>query len=322
MGHPSDAVYVSRVSETPPAGAGARLAAWRRTRPRTPPLTRHTVVVRGLPFAVWSTPAVPGAAPLLAINGGMIYGHDLLWPALAPLAEGRQVFLYDQRGRGETPAPPGTRAARIEHDILDIVALREALGLAGWDLVGHSWGGGMALLAAAEDATGVRRVVTFDAVGATSRWLDALHDRALAHLAARGLATRHTALAALDPLALHDPEPTRHAVYSRTMYPAWFHDPAMLAPAPPEAHSPHGATVVARLRREGFDWRDRFAAIRAPVLLIHGTEDVLPIAEAEASAAVIPDACVVAIPEAGHMPFFENPAPTFAAAVAALKAGG
>ncbi len=320
IGTDAAAVYVSPVSDTPPAGAVARLAAWRRTRPRTPPLTRRTVVARGLPFAVWSSPEIPGATPLLAINGGMIYGHDLLWPALAPLAEGRQLILYDQRGRGETPAPPGTRAARIEHDILDIVALREALGITAWDLVGHSWGGGMALLAAAEDATGVRRVVTFDAVGATSRWLDALHDRALAHLAARDLSTRHAALAALDPLALHDPEPTRHAVYSRTMYPAWFHDPRMLAQAPPEAHSPHGATVVARLRREGFDWRDRFAAIRVPVLLIHGTEDALPIAEAEASATLIAGARVVAIPEAGHMPFFENPEPTFGAALAFLDA--
>jgi len=92
-------VYVSRVTRSPSAGAVARLAAWRRTRPRTPPLTRRTVTARGLPFAVWSTPEVPGATPLLAINGGMIYGHDLLWPALAPLAEGRQVILYDQRHR-------------------------------------------------------------------------------------------------------------------------------------------------------------------------------------------------------------------------------
>ncbi|MFM9012668.1 MAG: alpha/beta fold hydrolase, partial [Gemmatimonadota bacterium] len=230
------------MSETPPAGAVARLAAWRRTRPRTPPLTRHTVVVRGLPFAVWSTPAVPGAAPLLAINGGMIYGHDLLWPALAPLAEGRQVFLYDQRGRGETPAPPGKRAARIEHDILDIVALREALGIAGWDLVGHSWGGGMALLAAAEDPTSVRRVVTFDAVGATSRWLDALHDRALAHLAARvrdhrgtrlGRGARQRVLGAVDQQ--HGGTDRREAV------------PPLEALAPQTRHH-RGAVRAVRLR--------------------------------------------------------------------------
>jgi O-antigen ligase len=86
---------------------------------------------------------------VLAINGGMIYGHDLLWPTFAPFAEGRQVILYDQRGRGESQAPPGSRAARIEHDALDVRALREALGIPQWDLAAHSWGGGIALLATA-----------------------------------------------------------------------------------------------------------------------------------------------------------------------------
>lgn len=319
--------YLTRVSDAlptdrspAPATALERLAAWRRRRPRTPPLTRRIVRVRGLDFAVWSSPEVANAVPVLAINGGMIYGHDLLWPALAPLAERRPVILYDQRGRGETPAPPGVRAARVEHDILDIVALRDALGIARWDLAGHSWGGGMALLAAAADPLGVRRVVTFDAAGATSGWLDALHTRALAHLRARGAMAAHDALAALDPTALHDPEPARHATYSRTMYAAWFHDQRMAAATPPVVSSATGAVVAARLRREGFDWRAAYARIDAPVLLIHGEEDALPIAEAEASAALIPDARLVRIPEAGHMPFFEHPEPTFGAALAFLDA--
>lgn len=264
------------------------------------------------------SPPVAGAPPMLAINGGMIYGHDLLWPAFAPLAAGRQVILYDQRGRGETPAPPGLRAARVEHDVLDIPALREALGIAQWDLAGHSWGGGIALLAAAEDPPGVRRVLTFDAVGATSGWLDSLHDAALAHLERRGATEAHALLALLDPTALYEPDAERHADYSRTMYSAWWHDQEMRSFAPPRALSPTGATVAARLRRDGFDWRDRFAAVRAPVLLIHGEEDAIPLAEAERSAALIPHARVVAIPGAGHMPFFENPGPTFEAAIAFL----
>lgn len=266
------------------------------------------------------SPPVPGATPMLAINGGMIYSHALLWPAFSPFAAGRQVILYDQRGRGESSAPPGIRAARVEHDVLDIVALREALGVAAWDLVGHSWGGGLALLAAAEDHAGVRRVVTFDAVGATSGWLDGLHERALAHLLARGATIAHAALVQLDPRALFEPDAQQHGEYSRTMYPAWFHDQAMLAFAPPLARSDTGATVAARLRREGFDWRARYAAVRAPVLLIHGREDALPIEEAHRSAALIPDARVVEIPEAGHMPFFENPEPSFTAAMAFLDA--
>jgi pimeloyl-ACP methyl ester carboxylesterase len=300
--------------------AKERLLAWRRARPRTPALERRTVRVRGLDFALWLSPPVEGATPLLAINGGMIYGHDLLWPAFAPFAAGRQVILYDQRGRGQTPAPPGLRAARIEHDVLDAVALREALGIARWDLAGHSWGGGIALLAAAEDPTGVRRVLTFDAVGATSGWLDGLHRSALAHLDARGATDARDALALLEPHRLHEADADAHAEYSRTMYPAWFHDQEMRAFAPPRAHSPTGAAVAARLRREGYDWRVRYAAVRAPVLLIHGAEDALPVAEAYRSAELIPHARSAIIPEAGHMPFFENPEPSFAAALSFLDA--
>lgn len=306
----------------PPMDAKDRMVAWRRARPRTPPLARRTVHVRGLDFATWSSPPVPGATPLVAVNGGLIYGHDLLWPAFAPFAAGRQVILYDQRGRGETPAPPGRRAARIEHDALDLVALREALGMPQWDVAAHSWGGGIAMLAASADPAGVRRLVAIDSVGPTSRWLPGLHDRALAHLAARGATDAHEALRRLDPVALHGDDPTLHATYSRTMYAAWFHDQAMLIFSPPLAHSPTGAAVAARLRREGYDWTDAIGRVRARSLFIHGAEDAIPVEEARANVALIAGARLVVIDSAGHMPFFENPEPTFAAALAFLEEAG
>lgn len=297
-----------------------RLIAWNRKRPRTPPLTRHTVRARGLDFAVWKSPPVEGAIPVLAINGGLIYPHDILWPAFAPFSAGRQVILYDQRGRGKTPPPPGARKARIEHDVLDVRALREALHIDLWDLAGHSYGGGIALLAAAADPDGTRRVVTLDAVGATAGWLRDLHMRSLSHLAERDATKAYTALAALDSMRLSQDDPGFHALYSRTMYPAWFHDQTMVSFSPPLSISPTGAAVAARLRREGFDWRDQYRAIKAPVLLIHGEADAIPPEEADRSASLIPVSHVVRIPEAGHMPFFENPEPTFGAALAFLDA--
>ena len=89
--------------------------AFRRSLGPTPRLTRRTVTARGIDFAVWSSPAVAGALPLLCINGGLLYDHTLLWPALSPLAAKRQLVFYDQRGRGATPAPPGAKKATIEH---------------------------------------------------------------------------------------------------------------------------------------------------------------------------------------------------------------
>jgi len=76
----------------------------------------------------------------------MLYDHSMLWPALSPLAEHRQVILYDQRGRGASSAPTDPSAASIEDDALDVAAIRRALGIRKWDVLGHSWGGGIAML--------------------------------------------------------------------------------------------------------------------------------------------------------------------------------
>ncbi len=271
---------------------------------------------RGLDFAVWTTPPVPGAIPLACVNGGLLYGHRSLWPTLAPLAARRQLVLYDQRGRGESAAPPGARAARIEHDALDLPALRAALGVPAWDLLGHSWGGGIAMLAAAHEAAhadGVRRLVLVDAVGADGAWLPGLHARAVARLTLTNEPARD-ALAALDPTALHDPNVTYHATYARAFSPAWFTD-QRLAPrfAPPNAVGVTGVTVAARLRRELYAWSDVVRGVRAPTLLLHGGDDVLDPALARATAALLPSATATIIPGAGHMPFWEAPAEFFAA---------
>lgn len=288
--------------------AYAAFLAFRRSLPRAPAREKRRVAARGLDFAVWTTPPVDGATPMLCVNGGLLYAHNLLWPALSPLAERRQLVFYDQRGRGETKAPPGARAARIEHDAGDIPALREALGIECWDILGHSWGGGVALLAAARDLDAVRRVVTVDAVGPTSEWMPELRRAALARLSG----AEREAVARLSDEALGSDDPALQEAWSHAIYPAWFAEPTMARHfAPPPVRSITGAAVAARLRREWYDWREPLRALRRPVLVIHGADDALPVAASHALRASLPDARLVVLPGSGHMPFWENPAAFF-----------
>ncbi|HEY0971863.1 MAG TPA: alpha/beta fold hydrolase [Gemmatimonadales bacterium] len=295
-----------------------RLAAFRRQRGRPPHREARTVRARGLDFAVWTTPEVAGAVPLVCINGGLLFDHASLWPTFAPLAEGRQLVFYDQRGRGKTQAPPGARAARIEHDAGDLGALREALGIERWDVLGHSWGGGIAMLGASLDLAGVRRVVTVDAVAPTSWWLARLHQIALERLRD----PERAVLAALDPAALVEPDMATHASYARAFSPAWFHE-IELAPlfTPPVSESVTGVAIASRLRREGYDWRERIRALDRPTLVIHGEHDALPIQAARELVALLPQARLAVIPLAGHMPFWERPE-TFFPLVESFLGGG
>jgi pimeloyl-ACP methyl ester carboxylesterase len=278
--------------------------AYRRSLGRTPALDRMTVRVRGLDFAVWTSAPVAGALPLLLVNGGLLYDHALLWPALSPLAAGRQVILYDQRGRGESQAPRNPLDARIEDDAEDVGALRRALGIRQWDVLGHSWGGGIAMLGCAGDLAGTRRLVTLNSVGPTSAWMAELHANALARLDGEN---RATALRLADG-ALHKPDPAVQSEYARAVYPAWFADPSFATYfTPPEAASPTGAAVLAHLRGEGYHWNEKLRALSTPTLVLHGERDALPVAVAIELAALLPRARLTTIPDAGHMPFWESP---------------
>lgn len=284
--------------------ARERFLAFRRKQKKAPALTMEKVRARGLEFAVYRSPSVEGELPLLCINGGLHFGHDVLWPALAPLSSNRQLFFFDQRGRGKSQAPPGARSARIEHDAGDVPAIREALGIDRWNVLGHSWGGGIAMLATAEDQSAVNRLVLVDSAGPTSDWLTRLHPAALARLTGE----RRDSLARLDPTALHADDIEAHAAYTSALYPAWFADREFAAIfSSPRANSSTGAAVAARLRREGYDWTDQISTIRTPALVVHGDHDLLDPGVAEAIAELIPNSELSIIPQSGHMPFWEAP---------------
>jgi proline iminopeptidase len=280
--------------------------AFRRSLPRPPRLERQTVRARGVDFAVFTSPPVAGAPPIVCINGGMLYDHSMLWPALSPLAIKRQVVLYDQRGRGASSAPTHPLDASIEDDSADVGALRRALGVRRWDVFGHSWGGGIAMLAASEDQGGVRRMVLADPVWPTSDWMPVLRANVLARLHGE----QREAVAAISEESLGDPDPTLHSTYSRAVYPAWFADAEMAARfSPPQSSSATGAAVLARLRRGGYDWRERLRAVSIPTLVIHGDLDPLPLgfplADDLGNSYILPHLRAAVVPSSGHMPFWE-----------------
>jgi proline iminopeptidase len=238
----------------------------------------------------------------------MLYDHSMLWPALSPLAIRRQLVLYDQRGRGASSVPAEPADATIEDDAADVAAVRRALGIRRWDVLGHSWGGGVAMLAVAGDATAVRRMVLVDPVGATSDWMPILRRAVLDRLAG----DERDAVAQISEESLGNPDAALHSEYARAVYPAWFAD-ADLATRfrPPHALSATGAAVLARLRREGYDWRSRLAGISTPTLVLQGQLDplppLIPLAISGTDSYILKTARQIVVPSSGHMPFWEAP---------------
>lgn len=83
--------------------------------------------------------------PLLILHGGPGLSHDYFLPHLEPLADHMKLILFDQRGMGRSSVDLDSTSFSMELLIEDIDALRQKLRLESIHLMGHSWGGIMAM---------------------------------------------------------------------------------------------------------------------------------------------------------------------------------
>ena len=81
---------------------------------------------------------------MLTLHGGPGGGHDYLEP-LNALASERPVVFFDQLGCGKSDTPDDVSLWRIDRFVDEVTAVRDALGLDRIHLLGHSWGGWLAI---------------------------------------------------------------------------------------------------------------------------------------------------------------------------------
>lgn len=112
--------------------------------------------------------------PLLVLHGGPGLPHDYLLP-LGALADERPVVFYDQLGCGQSERPADVRLWRLARFVVELQAVRDALGLADCHLFGHSWGSMLAVEYALGQPAGLRSLVLASPVLSVPRYVADLH---------------------------------------------------------------------------------------------------------------------------------------------------
>lgn len=262
---------------------------------------------------------VEGQGPdtLVVLHGGPGLNIESLRPDLGPLARHHTLLYFDQRGSGQSEMPDTlqlTGAAMVE----DVEAVRRAFRLDRLSLFGHSWGGGLAVLYAAQYPD---RVKTMVLVGpAAPRWHPYL-DQYNANIAVRHDTIENARSAALDSIQkiARDPHPACHE---------WFRIFLRGVAATPAAASRikgdcAGTSTNLRLfgvlnqriwaslvntpDSDGYDWRGMATRVMARTLVVHGDKDPLPLSASEEWVRVLPAARLLVIRDAGHYPHAEQP---------------
>jgi len=91
-----------------------------------------------------SAKAKAGKLPVIFLHGGPGGTLVSMLEALA-LADERMVILYDQLDSGRSDQPNDPANWKVARFVAELEAIRAALGIRRWHVVGHSWGGTVAL---------------------------------------------------------------------------------------------------------------------------------------------------------------------------------
>lgn len=247
----------------------------------------------------------PGKAlPIIAINGGPGLTHaymvqNNLWERIA---KNRLVVFYDQRGTGASkPLQPGASQA-MDVQVADLDAVRQALGLTKFALLGDSYGGLVAMAYASVHPEHVAKLILSDSPGPS--WKSIVHllpqvfpdveEQDASEQKKLGQESDAAARASLRNhfrMIFYSPE--KRDAYMSRMGDLGFE------PAVGEAVSKATADLDLSAKLPGFNF---------PALIINGRYDmnVAPLTAWQIKQA-IPGAKVVFFEHSGHLPSYEEP---------------
>jgi proline iminopeptidase/L-proline amide hydrolase len=108
--------------------------------------------------------------PLVMLHGGPGSAH---WPFLnaTTMAGERAIILYDQLDSGRSDTPDDPANWRVPRFVEELEAIRAALAVPRWHVLGASWGGTVALEYAARQPAALAGLVLQSPLVATDIWL-------------------------------------------------------------------------------------------------------------------------------------------------------
>jgi proline-specific peptidase len=114
----------------------------------------------------------PGKLPLICLHGGPGATHDYFGSLEAFAATGRRVILYDQLGAGNSDHIHDPAMWTISLFVDELGEIRRQLGLDRVHILGHSWGGQLALEYAMTQPAGLTSLVLADTLSSASQWAE------------------------------------------------------------------------------------------------------------------------------------------------------
>ena len=257
-----------------------------------------------VPGGVISASRAGSGAPVLILHGGPGLS-DYTVSLAGELEDAFEVIRYQQRGLA-----PSTTSGPFDVDrhVADAIAVLDAAGAGRAYVIGHSWGGHLAMHLAARHQDRLLGLVVVDPLGAVPDGGESDLGRILAErippdraaraqeLDERAMAGGGTAEDALEGLAI--------------VWPGYFSSPAKAPPMPPLGLSLECYAGTFDSIHQHFEHQTlerSLPSLKIPAVFVLGAASPIPPRHGVASAALIPGARHVIEDDCGHFIWLERP---------------
>ncbi len=246
-----------------------------------------------------------GKADALLLHGGPGLSGEYLALLVGELDGVLRSFRYQQRGTPPSTAPAG---GGVDAHVRDAIAVLDACDVERAWLVGHSWGGHLAMHVAVAAPERVAGLAIVDPLGAVP---DGGAAELGANLTARLPPTVRAEVEELDARLLTGERNEADGIEMLSLvWPFYFADPDAAPEIPPlrmgtDVYADTWSSITAHFERRTLV--DGLPGLRCPTVFVHGRESPIPWRRSEESAALIPGAQLEVVADCGHFPWIEQP---------------
>ena len=224
--------------------------------------------------------------PVVVVHGGPGLSHSYL-TELSELSYTHQLIFYDQRGSGRSTGE--LDQMHMDTFIEDLQCIFTALNLKRASLIGHSWGGLLAMKFAIDHPECINKMILINSLPCTQTY-DPLQQN-------------------LYMEGIYDIQLGISDGYRR-LFRQFCHNPKSADMLNLDA-DPKGIAIRIKFEEnffmQSYNYESQLKQLNIPTLILHGENDLLPFSIAENLHRCIKNSVAITLPNCGHFPNVEQP---------------
>lgn len=253
--------------------------------------------------------------PIILLHGGPDFDHTYLLPDMDNLSDTFHLIYYDQRGRGKSADNVQPEDVTMQSEVEDLERLREHFKLESVAVLGHSWGGLLAIEYALRHPGRVSHLILMNTAPASHNDFILLQQ----YRRKRVAADVEQLKARSSSAEYQNGDPDTVSEYYRIHFRATLKRAEQLEKLIKSLRSSFTKDGILKAREiekrlvnetwlsSQYDLLPKLQQLIIPTLIIHGDHDHIPVECAVHIAQAIPGARFALLSDCGHFSYLECP---------------